>query len=112
MARRARDYKAEYARRVASAERRGLSRTQARGHPREGEPSAQAIRDATRTIANVYERRGLNVSDQDFQGAMQVFEQDTRFRLGTDYFDARAAELAELMGVERRYAYSVLLGSP
>ena len=32
-----RDYKAEYQRRIANAEKRGLSRPQARGHPRPGE---------------------------------------------------------------------------
>jgi hypothetical protein len=39
MARKAyRDYRAEYARRIARAEARGLSRSQARGHARSGEP--------------------------------------------------------------------------
>ena len=38
---RQRDFKAEYARRVASAERRGLSRSQARGHARHGEAPAR-----------------------------------------------------------------------
>jgi hypothetical protein len=46
---RTRDYKAEYARRIASAERRGLSRAQARGHAGEGElparPSARPVHD-------------------------------------------------------------------
>jgi hypothetical protein len=32
-----RDYKAEYRRRIANAEKRGLTRSQARGHPRPGE---------------------------------------------------------------------------
>lgn len=32
-----RDYKAEYRRRVKSAKRRGISRAQARGHPKHGE---------------------------------------------------------------------------
>ncbi len=35
---RTRNYKAEYARRIANAEKRGLSRSQARGHARSGEP--------------------------------------------------------------------------
>lgn len=34
---RARDYKAEYRRRLANAAKRGLSRSQARGHPKPGE---------------------------------------------------------------------------
>lgn len=37
-----RDYKAEYARRIASAANRGLSRSQGRGHSRSGEPSVRA----------------------------------------------------------------------
>lgn len=36
---RKRDYKAEYQRRIASAKKRGLSRSQARGHARPGEVS-------------------------------------------------------------------------
>ena len=36
---RRRDFKAEYARRIASASRRGLSRSQGRGHARSSEPS-------------------------------------------------------------------------
>src|SRR5271154_1609053 len=37
MAKRQRDYRKEYARRVALAAQRGLSRSAARGHPRAGE---------------------------------------------------------------------------
>ena len=37
MSPRKRDYRAEYARRIARGELRGLSRSQARGHPRAGE---------------------------------------------------------------------------
>ncbi len=37
-----RDYKAEYQRRIASADKRGLSRSQARGHARAGEKPIQA----------------------------------------------------------------------
>jgi hypothetical protein len=39
---RQRDYKAEYQRRIASAAKRGLSRSQARGHARAGEASIKA----------------------------------------------------------------------
>lgn len=39
---RKRDYKAEYQRRIANAAKRGLSRSQARGHARSGEPSIRA----------------------------------------------------------------------
>lgn len=39
---RKRDYKAEYARRLARGKALGLSRAQARGHPRKGEPLASS----------------------------------------------------------------------
>lgn len=39
---RTRDYKAEYARRIARAEARGLSRSQARGHPKASEAYIKA----------------------------------------------------------------------
>lgn len=39
---RQRDYKAEYARRIARGKALGLSRSQARGHPRKGEPAASS----------------------------------------------------------------------
>ena len=47
---RTRDYKAEYARRIARAEARGLSRSQARGHPKASEhyiksPATKPITD-------------------------------------------------------------------
>lgn len=42
MSRKPRDYKAEYARRITSGRRRGLSPSQARGHPRKGEPPASS----------------------------------------------------------------------
>lgn len=40
---RQRNYKAEYARRIASAERRGLTRSQARGHPAAGTAYASMV---------------------------------------------------------------------
>lgn len=39
-----RDYKAEYQRRIQSGLARGLTRSQAAGHPKSGEPSASAAR--------------------------------------------------------------------
>ena len=39
---RKRDYKAEYKRRLESGKARGLSKAQARGHPRKGEPLASS----------------------------------------------------------------------
>ena len=46
----ARDYQKEYLRRTANAEKRGLSRSQARGHARTGEPSIRPMsaRDSDR----------------------------------------------------------------
>jgi hypothetical protein len=44
MARRVRNYRAEYARRNAFAAERGLSRSQARGHPRRGETGIAALK--------------------------------------------------------------------
>lgn len=41
---RKRDYKAEYRRRIANAEKRGLSRSQARGHARPGESGVRPTR--------------------------------------------------------------------
>jgi hypothetical protein len=43
MSKRARDYKAEYARRIARGIAQGLSRSQARGHPRPLEPAKTVI---------------------------------------------------------------------
>lgn len=42
----ARDYAAEYRRRIANAQARGASRSQARGHPRRGEPHLSDVRRA------------------------------------------------------------------
>jgi len=44
MARKQRDYKAEYRRRIERGMARGLSRSQARGHPRPGEAAVQSKR--------------------------------------------------------------------
>jgi hypothetical protein len=45
---RKRDYKAEYRRRIANAKKRGLTRSQARGHPRPGEKGlrSSSLQDA------------------------------------------------------------------
>lgn len=47
MARRPRDYRAEYRRRIRNAEARGLSRSQARGHPRRSEAHAEDVARAS-----------------------------------------------------------------
>lgn len=41
---RVRNYQAEYARRIANAEKRGLSRSQARGHARHGEAPVRKLK--------------------------------------------------------------------
>ena len=60
---RSRDYKAEYARRIASAAKRGLSRSQGRGHARVGEATIrptidQADRDRFETALKLYRQSG------------------------------------------------------
>ena len=59
---RPRDYTQEYARRVASAKARGLSRSQARGHARPGEalirPSNTRDRDRLETALKLYRQTG------------------------------------------------------
>ncbi|MBU6418254.1 MAG: hypothetical protein KGQ79_00825 [Proteobacteria bacterium] len=48
MSKRIRDYKAEYARRISRGQAQGLSRSQARGHPRALEPTKRSISKATK----------------------------------------------------------------
>jgi hypothetical protein len=50
---RKRDYKAEYARRIARGKALGLSRSQARGHPRKGEPSASSAKSKPKSDAKI-----------------------------------------------------------
>jgi hypothetical protein len=47
---RKRDYRAEYARRIANAEMRGLTRSQARGHARPGEATLRSSRSAPENL--------------------------------------------------------------
>jgi hypothetical protein len=68
MAKRQRDYKQEYARRVARGGQRGLSRSAARGHPRAGErqkpPSAKTVDPNSREeLALKMMRRGNSLRD-------------------------------------------------
>lgn len=107
-----RDYKAEYARRVRSAEARGLSRSQARGHPRKGEPKAITVREALATIARKNAEGRLRQGEREYEGAIRVIFSNQYGGFGSTWFDNQAEALAELLGSEKRYAYSVLLGSP
>jgi hypothetical protein len=58
------DYKAEYARRIANAKKRGLSRSQARGHPK---PAESSIRTSPggRPIEDARLQLGLKVLRQE-----------------------------------------------
>ena len=53
-----RNYKAEYQRRLASAAKRGLSRSQARGHAKAGEASALASSKALENALKLYRQTG------------------------------------------------------
>jgi hypothetical protein len=59
---RKRDHKAEYQRRIANAARRGLSRSQARGHAKAGEASIRALhpvdRERFETALKIYRQSG------------------------------------------------------
>lgn len=61
--RKRRDYAAEYARRIAQAQAKGLSRTQARGHPRPGEPTSPMG------------RRGKPIEGERLQRALRLLRQ-------------------------------------
>jgi hypothetical protein len=61
MARRPRNYAAEYARRISRAAAKGLSRSQARGHPKPGEAS----RKAPKPIADDRLQRALQTLRQE-----------------------------------------------
>ena len=79
MAQRVRDYKAEYARRLAKAFAKGLSRSQARGHARAGETSRRpsspadsqrleaALREYRRTKNQVLAAKSAGVSPERFR---------------------------------------------
>jgi hypothetical protein len=63
-----RDYRQEYTRRVARGAKKGLSRSQARGHPRAGErvkpPTVRAIDPGSREeLALKLMRRGRSLRD-------------------------------------------------
>jgi len=64
VSRKARDYKAEYARRIARALSKGLSRSQGRGHPKASEALASA------------KRPPKPISDEKLQRALRVLRQE------------------------------------
>jgi hypothetical protein len=64
MARKARDYRAEYERRVSRALSKGLSRNQARGHPKPGEAPV-STRKTPKPIADDRLQRALQVLRQE-----------------------------------------------
>jgi hypothetical protein len=57
-----RDYAAEYARRIARWLRKGFSKSQARGHPRPGEPG--------------FRKRKLSLDDEKLQHALRILRQE------------------------------------
>ena len=63
MPKRQRNFRAEYARRIANAQKRGLSRSQARGHPKPAESSVRAV-PGGRPIEDARLQLGLKVLRQ------------------------------------------------
>lgn len=88
---------------------RGLTRSQARGHPRKGEPMASTIRKARETIVRLYNEGRLRSGQRDYERARDVI---LRQGVGSYTFDNQAEAIAEDLGVPIRYAYSILFGSP
>lgn len=87
---RARDYKAEYARRTAKAEQRGLSRSQGRGHARTGE-------------APIKGRKAI--SDERLEAALKILRRDgaqtaaaKAFNIAPERFRRFLRENVEIVG--------------
>lgn len=113
---RIRDYKAEYAKRKASGQRRGLTTAQARGH-REVVPGGKseyrlrAERRATRDL-NTYENRNENIPDMvallfrvyGVAGGIKVLDARKRVEASyrTDFSDAYLELQAALADVHDR----------
>lgn len=62
-----RDYKAEYARRVANARAKGYSRSQARGHPRKGESHIGERYSVAPRITKIFSQTSQRIYDVDIQ---------------------------------------------
>lgn len=111
---RTRDYKAEYQRRIANAAKRGLSRSQARGHARAGENSVRAkpvqsddrLEDALRLLRQTGNQsraaKDAGVSAERFRRFLR--SNDLAERQGRQWriTDNRIREMPVLTGGERR----------
>lgn len=106
---RQRNYKAEYARRIASGLRRGLSRSQARGHPRMYEPSASRVGKLVGDLNRLYHEEGLDRYSSSFGRVNQ--ELRAIIRSGANV-EQTAMAIAAALKVDLRYAYAILYGSP
>lgn len=103
MARRSRDYKAEYARRIARGKAKGLSRSQARGHPRHHEPHVANIAtvrpwnpDLEKGLGQIREGRSMAAAARSIGVAPERLrsyvartgvarKEQRRWRIGPDY---------------------------
>lgn len=107
--RKQRDYKAEYARRIASALKRGLTRSQARGHPKMYEPSASRVGKLVGQLNRLYHEEGLDRRSASFARVNQELKQIVRSGMSVE---STAQAIARTLHVDLRYAYAILYGSP
>jgi hypothetical protein len=105
---RTRDYKAEYRRRITSAFKRGLTRSQARGHAKRGEIRAIDLRKGTQRIAQLAKEGKVKPGNKEYLDAVR----ELSLHPDSPTLDAQAQILAMQRGYHIKYAYSVLLGSP
>lgn len=115
MAKRKRDYKAEYARRIASGKKRGFSKSQARGHSKPGEKplrskpakSDEKLETALRFMRNTG-KQGLaakraGVSTERFRRFLYSQKLAKRKRGKWQFTDKRGREMRVLTGGEPEY---------